>query len=170
VEREKKWYVFYTRSRAEKKISELLQKRGHEHYLPIIKELRKWSDRKKVVEKPLFSSYIFIKAELHEIQELIQWIPGLISCVRYNSQPAILTNEEIAKIIKFVASGMPLECGNAENLLEGDKVEVVSGPLKGINGEVINIGNSDYLVMRIKTINQYLKLQVSKEILKKTGE
>jgi transcription antitermination factor NusG len=168
VEREKQWHVFYTRSRSEKKVSELLSRRGWDHYLPIVKEVRQWSDRRKVVARPLFNSYIFIKTENHLVSELLQWIPGLVTFVRYNSKPATIREEEINKIQRFVETGLPIEAGSDENLQEGDKVNVFAGPLKGMDGEVINVANQDFFIIRIKAINQYLKIQISKDYLKKT--
>jgi transcriptional antiterminator RfaH len=59
----KNWFVFYTKSRQEKKVNDLLLRHGFEPYLPLQKVLRQWSDRKKKVEVPLFNSYIFVRVE-----------------------------------------------------------------------------------------------------------
>ena len=56
----KTWYAIYTKSRNEKKVSSLLAEQDIEHYLPLVKKIRQWSDRRKTVEEPLFSSYIFV--------------------------------------------------------------------------------------------------------------
>jgi transcriptional antiterminator RfaH len=60
---EKKWFVFYTKSRQEKKVNELLLKKKFEPFLPMQQVMRQWSDRKKKVTVPLFNSYIFVFAE-----------------------------------------------------------------------------------------------------------
>ena len=61
VKPEKGWYAIYTHSRAEKRVSDRLTEAGIETFLPLQKTLRQWSDRKKLVEKPLISSYVFVK-------------------------------------------------------------------------------------------------------------
>ena len=58
---EKSWYAVYTNSRAEKRVSDRIEELGIETFLPLQKTLRQWSDRKKLVEKPLISSYVFVK-------------------------------------------------------------------------------------------------------------
>ena len=67
-----KWYVMYTTSRSEKKVADRLAERGWEVYLPIVEELRQWSDRKKKVQRPLFNAYVFVKTEGNKLWECLQ--------------------------------------------------------------------------------------------------
>ena len=78
---EKHWFVFYTKSRHEKKVRDLLGKGGFEVFLPMHKVLRQWSDRKKRVEVPLFNSYIFVHEEQHRIPEVLK-TPGVSTIIR----------------------------------------------------------------------------------------
>ncbi|MBC8342565.1 MAG: UpxY family transcription antiterminator, partial [Bacteroidetes bacterium] len=66
-----KWYAAYTKSRNEKKVSERLSEQAVEHYLPLHKILKQWSDRKKWVEEPVFKSYIFIKIGLDDYYDVL---------------------------------------------------------------------------------------------------
>lgn len=164
---EEHWYVFYTRSRAEKKIFEFLKKRDGTVYLPLIEEIKQWSDRKKKILTPLFKSYIFIKCKEFNIQTVISNTPGLINVVRYNGKPAFLTDLEIEKIERFINSGLTIELGTVDSFLIGDSVEVEGGPLQGLRGEIIQNKNENYFIVRIEAIQQYLKVQVSPQYLRK---
>src|SRR5213075_948721 len=85
----KVWYIWYTKPRAEKAVLERLLKKGVEVYLPLQKELRQWSDRKKWVEAPLFPGYIFTCIDMAAFGN-VQFTEGVLSHVRFESGPAIL--------------------------------------------------------------------------------
>ena len=75
VSEEKKWHVIYTKSKWEKKVDELLMQKGFESWCPVQKQERQWSDRKKIIETPLFRSYVFIKASKPSVDSFA------ISCI-----------------------------------------------------------------------------------------
>src|SRR5690606_15969941 len=104
----KQWYVFYTRSRQEKKVRDLLLKGGFEVFLPMQKVMRQWSDRKKKVDVPLFNSYIFVKDQEFRITDILR-IPGVAWNIRHNGKPAILRQEEFELINRFITTGYFLE-------------------------------------------------------------
>src|SRR5690349_12724362 len=91
---DKKWLVFYTKSRHEKKVKELLEKNGMEVFLPMQRQLRQWSDRKKKVEVLLFNSYIFVFETESKIPEILA-VPGVAWNIRYNNKPAQLHAKEL---------------------------------------------------------------------------
>lgn len=166
-QQEEKWYVFYTKSRAEKKTLQQVERFEREAYLPLVKEVRQWSDRKKTVETPLFKSYIFVHCAEYQIPELLQWIPGLVACVRHNGKPAYIRPEEIEQIQRFVDTGLRIETKSSEGLKHGDKVKVMGGPLEGMEGEVLHVNNHEYFIVRIEAIQQYLKIQIQGNYLEK---
>src|SRR6476619_2013170 len=98
---ETKWYAVYTRPRWEKKVAEILSRKKIENYCPLNKLLRQWSDRKKIVFEPLFTSYVFVKAAEKEHSE-IRKIDGIINFVYWINKPAIIRNEEIESIKEFL--------------------------------------------------------------------
>src|SRR6476620_283455 len=114
------WYAVYTKPRWEKKVAGLFEKRGIEHYCPLNKVVKQWSDRKKTVLEPLFKSYVFVHVAESKRWELLN-IPGIINYVTWLGKPARIKESEIATIRKF--------------LKEFDAVEVVEGPLQ-INTKV----------------------------------
>jgi transcription antitermination factor NusG len=97
----KKWYVVYTKPRWEKKVYGLMAERGMEAYCPLNRVRKKWSDRVKWVEEPLFKSYVFVKAEEMEWQN-VRFINGVVNFVYWLGKPAIVKDKEIEIIRKFL--------------------------------------------------------------------
>jgi len=165
---EKKWLVFYTKSRSEKAVEKSLRKFGFEPYLPVQKVFRQWSDRKKKVEMPLFNSYIFVYDIEAKIPEILK-IPGLSWNIRYNGKPAFLRESELATIKRFIESGLTLEVGAIEELNKGDKVKIMDGPMRGAEGYLSGEYNDQKFTIALESIDQVLKVSVDKHLLKKVG-
>ncbi len=163
---EKKWLVFYTKSRNEKVAYRNLQKFGFEAFLPLHKVVRQWSDRKKKLEVPLFNSYIFVRDIEANIPEILK-VPGLAWNIRHNGKPAVLPEKDYQNILRFIESGLTIEIGPTEDLQRGDKVEVMDGPLRGAVGFLSGDYNEEKFTIEIETINQVLKVSVDKRLLKK---
>lgn len=138
------WYVLYTTARAEKHVELKLQAEGVETYLPLHKCPRKWSDRVKMVEMPLFSSYIFVYTTDEKLRTLIR-VNGVARIVYYNGKPAVMRPKEIEAIREFVQKAAERECefGLSEEVL------VACGPLKDISGKIKKIGRK-YLILHIE--------------------
>jgi transcription antitermination factor NusG len=100
-ESKKKWYAVYTKPRWEKKVYGLLSDKGMEAYCPLNRVRKKWSDRVKWVEEPLFKSYVFVKVEEDE-QTQIRFINGVVNFVYWLGKPAIIKDKEIEIIRKFL--------------------------------------------------------------------
>lgn len=161
----KHWYVFYTKARWEKKTKQNLEKFGFEVFLPTIKVMRQWSDRKKKVEVPLFNSYIFVNEEEHRIIEVLN-IPGVSWNIRHNGKPAYLREEELNLIKRITESGYAVEAEGYEELEKGDDVEIIDGPLKGFKGIIDKSVEENFRVI-IPSIGQAVKVQIDKTLLKK---
>jgi len=95
------WYAVYTKPRWEKKVAEVLTRNSIENYCPLNKVLRQWHDRKKVVQEPLFTSYVFVKVEESRFSELRR-IGGVLNLVYWLQKPAVIRDEEITMIRKFL--------------------------------------------------------------------
>lgn len=96
-----KWFAIYTRPRWEKKVNQALQDRGFESYCPLNKIRRKWSDRIKIVEEPLFKSYVFVKISDTD-RTAVRMINGAINFVYWAGKPAVVKEKEIIAIRKFL--------------------------------------------------------------------
>jgi transcription antitermination factor NusG len=97
----KKWYALYTRPRWEKKVNHLLTEKGVETYCPLNKVRRKWSDRMKTVEEPLFKSYVFVRIADEE-QSKVRMTQGVMNFVYWQGRPAVVKDKEIDIIRKFL--------------------------------------------------------------------
>src|SRR5580658_1626917 len=97
----KNWYVVYTKPRWEKKVYTLLTDKNIEAYCPLNKVRRKWSDRIKWVEEPLFKSYVFVKVAAQDLAD-VRMINGVVNFVYWLGKPAIVRNKEIEIIRKFL--------------------------------------------------------------------
>lgn len=133
----RKWLAVYTRPRWEKKIDSLLQQRGVESYCPLNKVRRKWSDRIKTVEEPLFKSYVFVKINDEE-RTAVRMIPGVINFVYWEGKPAVIREREIAVIRKFLDEYENVEV-KAMQVAINQRVRVLAGPLMDQEGKVLAI-------------------------------
>ncbi len=157
--KERKWYALYTKSRNEKKVYQNLIEKNIETYLPVEKKLKQWSDRKKWVEEPMIRSYIFVKIFLYELQDVLQ-TPGVVTIIRFGGSPEAIPENQINTIKKILSNDIDYEI-SSEKFEIGQKVEVASGKLKGIKGELINNLNKYKVLIRIESINQNLLVQIN---------
>ncbi len=134
-----KWYAVYTRPRWEKKVNGLLLQKGIESYCPLNKVRRKWSDRIKTVEEPLFKSYVFVKIADEE-RTSVRMTNGVVNFVYWEGKPAIIKEKEIQTIKRFLDEYENVEAVKME-ISPGDNVQVASGPLMDKEGKVLEVKN-----------------------------
>ena len=133
----KKWLAVYTRPRWEKKVNQLLVDKGTESYCPLNKIRRKWSDRMKLVEEPLFKSYVFVKVNEEE-RTAVRMTPGVINFVYWNGKPAVIKEKEIANIRRFLDEYENVEV-HPTNIEVNQRVKIITGPLMDQEGKVLSI-------------------------------
>ena len=141
----KQWFVLYTRSNCEKKVSSLLSKRQIENYCPLNKVYRQWADRKKIVDMPLFSSYVFIHAQEKDLSAIKSVTSNIVNLVYWLGRPAVVRKEEIDSIKNFLNeySNIQLEKRNVDI---NEEVVVVRGPFYNQQGIVKSIKNNSVVV------------------------
>lgn len=130
------WYALYTAPRAEKKVQQQLQLRGYQNYLPIQTVTHLWSDRKKKVDVPVISSYVFVWCKPKDFM-FVKSVPGVSAFLSLGSRPTPIDAGVIADLQFMIANAEEQVEFTGENLAVGDKVEVVKGKLKGLTGELI---------------------------------
>jgi transcriptional antiterminator RfaH len=162
---EDKWYALYTRPRAEKLVYQRLVEIGIETFLPLQKTFRVWSDRKKLVEKPLLSSYIFVKTNKKHFP-VVYKTNGIVKFVSFEGQPVSIPVNQINNLRLLINSDVDIEV-SSEKFAQGDNVEVISGSLIGLTGELIRIGSRNRVVVRIDRLDQNLILKIPKSFLRK---
>lgn len=135
---EKSWYAFKTKSRAEKKVRELLNNESIDNYLPTRIEVRQWSDRKKKVEMPVISGYIFAKIPYSNIIDVLK-TNGVVYVVREKGKVAEIPDEQIEILRKMVNYEDCEMAFSSTSLSIGDSVEVVNGIFIGAIGTLIEL-------------------------------
>jgi transcription antitermination factor NusG len=129
--------AIYTRPRWEKKVNSILQEKGFESYCPLNKVRRKWSDRIKVVEEPLFKSYVFVKISDKE-RSAVRLINGTLNFVYWDGKPAVIKEREIVTIKRFLDEYENVEARPMEIKLN-QRVRITNGTLMDQEGKVIDI-------------------------------
>ncbi|AXT56544.1 UpxY family transcription antiterminator [Aquimarina sp. AD1] len=165
------WYVLYVRSRYERKVDELLKENGLESFLPIVTTIRKWSDRQKKLEIPLFSSYVFVNIKTSMDFHKTLSVEGACSFIRFGSEYGIVKDEEINKI-KFLVDADSVKDIKVDNesYEEGEVMLIQYGSLAGIECEVININNENKIIVRLDSINQGITATVPSNYLSKISK
>jgi len=166
MEKQIVWHVIYTKSRQEKIVAEKLGAAGYEIYLPLVKVISQWSDRKKVVEKPLFNSYVFIKDVIDN--DKIKTFNGVVGFLKYDRKLAIVHQHEINTLKSIIKHGYDVtELGNQEELVLGSRVMIMAGPLKGSVGELYANPESEWFIIHFENIGNSLKVKIPSKLLKK---
>ena len=161
---EKHWYVLYTMPRHEKKVAERLVQAGYTVYCPLQKVRRQWSDRKKVVEEPLFTSYIFIQIE-DSIRDTVFSFPGILRYLFWLNKPARVRSAEIEAIKKYLGH-FDHENLQIEEIALGSYVRITSGQF--MNQEAILIDKKrNRALVQLKELGLQLSLDLqNNELLK----
>jgi transcriptional antiterminator RfaH len=162
---ESKWFAVYTNPRAEKQVHKRLLETGIESFLPLMKTLRQWSDRKKVVEKPLISSYVFVKLTQRSFPVVFKTY-GVVKFITFEGKPVAIPQRQIDNLKLLVNSDAEIEV-TAERIEKGDNVEVISGSMAGLTGELINFGNQKRVIVRLDKLEQNIILKIPVSFLKK---
>lgn len=145
------WYAVRTRPRHEKKVASELQEKGIKIYLPLVSQVRRWSDRRKVIEVPLFSCYAFVRSvfDLH-LRLAIYGISGALGFVGPNNQGSPIPDAQIEAIRTVMASNVAL--APYPLLKVGQRVRVRGGALDGVEGILATKGDRR-LVISVESIH-----------------
>jgi transcriptional antiterminator RfaH len=130
------WFAIYTRPKNEKKVVQGLEKMGIEVYCPMVTQVKQWSDRKKKVESPLISSYVFVKIE-EKNRNIVFEVPGVVRYLFWLGKPAVIQNQEIEALkgsLKGIISSVEIL-----GIQPGDSMTISNGPFKGKEGVVSQV-------------------------------
>jgi transcription antitermination factor NusG len=133
----RKWLAVYTRPRWEKKVNQLLTEKGIESYCPLNKVRRKWSDRIKIVEEPLFKSYVFVRVN-EDDKKVVRMTNGAINFVYWNGKPALIREKEIIAIKRFLNEYENVEAVPADVKID-QRVRITNGTLMDQEGKVLDV-------------------------------
>jgi transcription antitermination factor NusG len=159
------WYALSTRARHEKRAHEQLVLRGLESYLPVVGRERQWSDRRKVVQFPLFPGYVFSRVTLDELPRALM-VPGVAGVVRHNGVPSPVGDGEIENVRRFVLALATVgPAGEPEPLEPGQPVRVMHGPFEGVEAVVVERRGRRRVLVGLKTIGQGMEIDVDSQTL-----
>ena len=158
------WYAVYVNVKHEKKVILRLKEKGIEAYTPFVKKMRQWSDRKKMLELPMLSGYVFV--HINEIEkENVLKCAGVFSFVKFNGIEAKIRDTEIAILKSIEESGYDVT-NEIEDLKLSDLVEVTQGQLKGLRGIIVSIKNTNYVQIQLTSLQQNIKVKLPIHIVK----
>lgn len=167
-EKERKWYAVYTKSRNEKKVADIFEKEQIPHYLPLITREKIWSDRRKKVQEPLFSSYLFVHIN-DDLHIKVLKTEGVLKFISFRGKKVPLRDQEIAAIRKYIQSGVEyLE--NEADYKVGKRVRVIRGELKNLEGRLVEILGKQRVKVEIEAVGQSIFIRIPKGSLEILGE
>jgi len=152
-----RWYALRTKSRHEKQVRDQLERLGIEPLLPTVKRLSQWKDRKKEIEVPLFSGYCFVRFSQQD-RLPVQKVLGVVEVVGCGSRPEPIPDEEIEALKTLMNSVLPYD--SHPYLHEGMMVEVVRGPLQGVQGILLRKEKRHRLVIGVRLIQQAAAVEI----------
>jgi transcription elongation factor/antiterminator RfaH len=153
-----RWYALYLRSRYEKMVDIRLREREIETYLPMIEEIRQYSDRKKKVIQPLFRGYLFVRTDLRSRVEILE-TEGVVKFVGIGLKPSPIPDKQIECI--RIAGGIPSKIRRESYLATGERVRVSGGPFEGLEGFILAVKGSMRVVVSVDCIGQSVSVEVT---------
>lgn len=151
------WYALQVRSRKEGYISSQIQGQGFECLLPTYKSIRKWSDRVKELEQPLFPGYLFCRFDFQNRRSVIT-TPGVLQIVGFGRTATPVADEEIRALQLAVSSEMPKQPWPYLEI--GQRVRVVYGNLTGLEGILVNLKGNHRVVLSVTLLQRSVALEV----------
>jgi len=160
-----KWYPVCTYPKAEKIACQALTNKGFETFLPLQRQLKQWSDRKKWVEEPLIKSYLFLRIKENDRTEVLM-TRGIARFIFFSGKVTSMPDRQIVDLKMLVASSADLEI-TEEKIAPGEKVIVRAGPLKGLTGEMISYRSQKQLALRLENLGYSIIVNVPASLIER---
>lgn len=154
------WYALSVRSNSERMVAEALNLKGIDSFLPSIRSLRRWSDRVKEIQSPLFPGYVFARFDCSERIPILT-TPAVVSIVGFGNSFTPVSESELAAIHRVLESRA--KCEPMPYLNVGQQVVIENGPLAGVSGLLIEIKNTQRLVVSISLLHRSLNVELNPE-------
>jgi len=156
------WFALQVRTQREGHVADHLIGKGYELFLPVCTCRKRWSDRIKKVEVPLFPGYLFCRFDPNDRLPILK-TPWLLQIVGFNHIPAAVDNDEINAIKKLVSSGVLTEPWPFVGV--GDKVRIDSGPLRGVVGILTEFRGNHRLVVSITLLQRSVAVEIDSALV-----
>lgn len=153
------WYALQTRPRHEKSVAHKLQQQGLEIFLPAIKEIHRWSDRRKLVEVPLFSCYLFVNLTFsNQVRARVCQVEGVLNFVGVRGEGTSIPGEQIESIRRLIEH--QLACSAYPFLRVGQRVRIRGGALDGVEGVLQAQSGTRTLIVSVEAIQRSLAVRI----------
>jgi transcription antitermination factor NusG len=153
------WFALRVKSSTEKVVSVIARNKGFEEFLPLYQSRRRWSDRYKTVELPLFPGYVFCRLN-PEFRLPLLTIPGVMSFVGIGKIPVPIDDAEIAAIQAAMRTGLSAE---PYPFLEvGQRVRVAEGPLAGLEGLLVEVRKQQRLAVSVTMLKRSIAVEIDR--------
>jgi len=156
------WFALQVRTRQEASVAQQLNGQGYERFLPLYKLRKRWSDRIKEVNSPLFPGYLFCRFNPQDRLPILK-TPGVIQIVGFNNGPAAVAESEIRSIQRLVTTGAPHQPWPF--LATGDRVRIESGPLLGLEGILIDVKRSHRLILSVTLLQRSVAVEIDSALV-----
>jgi len=156
------WYAVQTSYRCEQRAALGLTAKGFRTYLPLLREVHMWKDRRKVIDVPAFGGYLFVHYE-PSLRNRVQVLEtsGIVRLLGGNHAPCPVPDQEIEDVRRTLGSGLP--CDRCDALTPGALVKVKQGPLAGVQGRLARIKNSLRLVITMSVFSKAISAELGVE-------
>lgn len=154
------WFVLRTKSRRENIVEGGLEQKQINTFLPKRRIARAWKGKRRIIVSPLFPGYVFVQPHPHQFEDL-RFIPGSCGLICAGNTPARIPECDLESVRIMIRSGAELSVN--EELVPGRRVEVLSGPFKGVQGEIARIKNKLNLFINAHMIGKSVQVEISAE-------
>jgi transcriptional antiterminator RfaH len=154
------WFAVQVKPRSEKMVASIAGNRGYDAFLPLQKVRRRWSDRIKLLELPLFPGYLFCRLNAAYRLPLLT-VPGVLGLVGVGKTPLPIQDSEIANIQAVVTSGLWTEpCAFLES---GQLVRLEEGPLAGLEGLYVESRSEHRIVVSVSLLRRSVAIEIERD-------
>jgi transcription antitermination factor NusG len=152
------WYAAYTCPRHEKYVAQQLIRREIGSFLPLYSTVRRWKDRRKRIDLPLFPGYVFVQMTEHNRLEILR-LPGVVQLVSFQGKPAVIAPTEIGALRRGTTGAVVVQ--PHPYLKEGRRVRIINGPMAGTEGIFVRRKHQARLVISISLIQRSVAMEIS---------
>lgn len=156
------WFALHVKARHERSVARVLEERGYESFLPLYRTSRRWSDRTKELELPLFSCYVFFRL-IADNPAPVLMIPGALRVVAFGSQPVPLADEELGAIRAIVTSRAKCEPWPFSCI--GERVRIESGCLRGTEGNLVRVKGRSQLIVNVTLLQRSCAVEIDEALV-----
>jgi len=156
------WFAVQTRYRYEQRVANDLTAKGLENYLPVLREVHEWKDRKKAVDVPAFGGYLFARFEADQRNRVrVLETTGVVRLLSHQGELEAIPDSEIESLRRSLKSGAP--CMRHPYLANGTLLRIERGPLSGLEGRLVRTANALRLVVCVASVGQAIAVEVARE-------